>query len=99
MVIAGMRGNVEDPEGMVEAIDGRFDAMGGKAEAMLAIGGGRVATIGGRPLDGLALDSGPDRLPGWQSKNKTKWQKMNKRRQKEDSKISRNLLWQWHHCS
>ena len=71
MVIAGMRGNVEDPEGMVEAIDGRFDAMGGKAEAMLAIGGGRLATIGGRPLDGLALDSRPDRLPGWQSKNKT----------------------------
>ena len=60
MVIADMRGNVEDPGAMVEAIDGRFDAMGGKAEAMLAIGGGR-------PLDGLALDSGPDRLPGWQS--------------------------------
>ena len=62
MVIAGMRGNVEDPGGMVEAIDDRFDAMGGKAEAMLAMGGGRL------PLDGLALDSRPDRLPGWQSK-------------------------------
>ena len=67
LVIAGIRGNAEDPGGMVEAIGGRFDAMGGKAEAMLAIGGGRLATIGGRPLDGLALDSGPDRLPGWQS--------------------------------
>ena len=62
--IAGMRGNVEDPGGMVDAIEGRFVAIGGK----LAIGGGRLATIGGRPLDGLALSSGPGRLPGWQNR-------------------------------
>lgn len=60
-----MRGNVEDPGGMVvEAIEGRLDGIGG----MLAIGGGKLATIGGSPLDGLALGSRPDRLPGWQNK-------------------------------